>query len=287
LLLHLAARLTGEYALTGSLLSNLFFLGALIILHKTVRAFGYDEGCADRTIFYLAAFPTSYFFSLPVTESLFLFLSVFCFFQAKRGSWWLAGICGALAAATKLVGIFLLPALLVLYWQTHRREKFRLRELTGLLLIPLGLASFMLYLKLITGNALAFVEVQAAWGHTAGLFLRPLFDYLINPLEVSVRWDFRLLNFAAAVLALCCGGILLKRRQWALGLYALLCIIAPLSAMHLQSTARYVLAAFPIFIILATAGERSRTDQIIRTLFVALLALMTTLFAVHFSTAMS
>ncbi|HEY0003506.1 MAG TPA: mannosyltransferase family protein, partial [Pyrinomonadaceae bacterium] len=255
LLLHLAAQVTGEYALTGAALSNIFLLLALVLLHKTVRAFGYDEGCADRTSFYVAAFPASYFFSLPVTESLFLFLSVGSFFAAKRGRWWLGGLLGALSSATRAAGILLFPALLLLYWQTHRGRDFWRRELLGLMLAPLGLAAFMLYLYLITGNALAFLQVQAAWGHRAGFFLRPLFDYLLNPLEVSVRWDFRLLNFAAATLALVCGLLLLKRSEWALSLYTLASVIVPLSAMMLQSNARYVATIFPVFLMLALAGK--------------------------------
>jgi hypothetical protein len=287
LLLRAASRITGEYALTGSLLSNLFLLFALVLLHPTVRAFGYDEGCADRTIFYIAAFPTSYFFSLPVTESLFLLLTVGCFLAARRRLWWLTGILGALATATRPTGILIFPALMVQYWQAYRSEKLWRRELLALLLVPLGLLAFMFYLRETTGDALAFLKVQAAWGHRAGFFLRPLFDYLMNPLEVSVRWDFRLLNFAAALTALVCGLILLKRRQWSLATYTLICVIAPLSSMTLQSMSRYFLTIFPAFIILALAGRRTFLDQSIRAIFLALLALMTALFAVHFSTALS
>jgi hypothetical protein len=287
LMLRAASKLTGEYALTGSFLSNIFLLLALILTHQTVRAFGYDESAADRTIFYMAAFPTSYFFSLPVTESLFLLLTVGCFLAARRGQWWLAGILGALATATRPTGILIMPGLLVQYWQTHRGENFWRKELLALLPVPLGLLAFMFFLRETTGDALAFLKVQAAWGHRAGFFLRPLFDYLTNPLEVSVRWDFRLLNFAAAVTTLACGIILAKRRQWSLSFYTLLCIIVPLSALALQSISRYALTVFPIFIILALAGRRPRLDQTIRAIFLTLLALMTALFALHFSTAMS
>jgi hypothetical protein len=287
LLLRAASRITGEYALTGSLLSNLFLLAALILLHRTVRAFGYDEGCADRTIFYMAAFPTSYFFSLPVTESLFLLLTVGCFLAARRRRWWLMGTLGALATATRPTGIFIFPALLILYWQTYRGERWWRRELLAMLLVPLGIFAFMFYLHDITGEALAFLKVQAAWGHHPGFFLRPLFDYAMNPLEVSVRWDFRLLNFAAAVTALGCGLWLLKRREWALALYTLICIIVPLSSMLLQSISRYFLTIFPAFIILALAGRRPFLDQTIRAILLVLLGIMTALFALHFSTALS
>lgn len=285
LALRMASIITGEFMLTGMLLSNIFFLPALVLLHKTALAFGLDEEGADRTVFYLAAFPTSHFFSLPQTESLFLLLTVGGFYAASRERWGLAGAVGALATATRFSGIFLVPALAVLYWKRHG---FRPRaNALGLLLIPLGLLSFMIYLHMITGNAFAFKDVLVAWGRTTGFFLRTLFDYVVHPRLVSESWNFRFLNFAAAVLALACGVVLAKRRQWALSLYTLLSIIAPLSSLLLQSHARYVLTIFPVFMVLAQWGRQPLIDQTIRTVFIVLLGLMSALFAANFSIALS
>ncbi|HEY0407505.1 MAG TPA: mannosyltransferase family protein [Pyrinomonadaceae bacterium] len=285
LLLRAVSNLTGGVALTGMALSSLLFLLALILLYKTIVAFGYDEAIADRALFYLAAFPVSYFFSLPMTESLFLLLTVGSFYAARREAWWTAGALGALASATRVTGVILLPALCVLYWQQHRG---RLRvDILKLLLIPLGLLAFMYYLDLITGDALAFRHVLGSWGRQSGFFLRPLFEFLRHPQELSMSWDFRLLNFAAAVLALTCGAALAKRREWALSLYTLAGIIIPLSSQLLQSHARYVMVIFPLFIILAWWGRNPRVDQTIRAAFLVLLGLMSALFAAHFSTAMS
>lgn len=94
LILRSAARLTGEIPLTGMALSNCFFLIALIMLYKLTRAFGYDSATADRTIFYIAMFPVSYFFSLAQTESLFLLLTISSLYAATNERWWLAGLMG-------------------------------------------------------------------------------------------------------------------------------------------------------------------------------------------------
>ncbi|MGB7922599.1 MAG: mannosyltransferase family protein [Pyrinomonadaceae bacterium] len=283
--LRAASTLTGGLLLTGMLLSNLFFLPALVLLHKTALAFGLDEGDADRAVFYLAAFPTAYFFSVAQTESLFLLLTVGSFYAATRDRWWLAGAVGALASATRFSGIFLVPALAVLYWQRHG---FRLRaNLLGLGLVPLGLLSFMIYLHLITGNAFAFKDVLVAWGRTSGFFLSTLFSYLARFRVVSESWNFGLLNFAAAVLALACGIVLARRREWSLSLYTLLSIIAPLSSTLLQSHARYALTIFPVFMLLAQWGRSPLVDQTIRAIFIILLGLMSALFAAHFTIAMS
>jgi len=84
LLLRVASRATGELTLTGMLISELLFFFALLLLHKTALAFGLDADAAGRTIFYLAIFPVSYFFSLPVPESLFLLLTTASFYSDRR-----------------------------------------------------------------------------------------------------------------------------------------------------------------------------------------------------------
>jgi Mannosyltransferase (PIG-V) len=303
LLLHLIAMITGDLPLTGIVLSSGFFLFALILLHKTVTEFDYEQAIADRTIFYVAAFPASYFFSLAQTESLFLLLIVGCFYAARRQRWWLAGVIGALASATRFAGIFLVIPLAILYWQSRRASKpsgdrnlasksqgesKRRTDVISLLLVPLGLIAFMVYLKEITGNALAFADIQLAWGHSAAMFWRPFVAFLTDPWRVSAGWDFRLLNFTAAVTALVCGIVLLKRREWALGLYTLVSVIVPLSyQVSLQSLARYVIVLFPVFIVLALVGRSPRADQVVRAVSIGLLCLMSAMLAARVTMAMS
>lgn len=282
-----AARLTGEYAVTGVLLTHVFFFFALLFFYRAAREFGLDADAADRAVFYLAAFPTSYFFSLPLTESLFLLLTVASFYAGRRGRWWAAGLLGALASATRVTGVLLLPALAVLYLQRYGRE-WRRREALWLLLVPAGLFAFMLFLHAITGNAFAFRDVLVAWGRTPGLFVVPLWNYLSDPLLIASPWDFRLINFGAAALALVAGVVLLKRREWALGAYVLLCTLVALSSQLLQSQARYAMVLFPVFMVLATrAAARPRLDQTIRAVSLVLLTLLTALFVGRFTIAMS
>jgi hypothetical protein len=293
LLWRLAARVTGEWVLTGMALSHLFFLVALFLLHRVCIQFGLSADDADRAVFFLAVFPTSYFFSLPLPESLFLMLTVASFYFAKRERWWLAGLCGALAASTRTSGILLLPALALLYWETYR-PALQLRDLRtwrkdalALLLVPCGLLAFMIYLHFLTGNAFAFKGAMAAWGRKAGLFLDPLFEYLRQPGEIAAHWNFKLVNFLAVILALACGVTLVRRRQYPLAVYALLSLLVALSSALLQSQARYAMVVFPVYMVLATWGRRPKVDQLIRAVFVAIFALMTALFAAHFTLALS
>ncbi len=145
----------------------------------------------------------------------------------------------------------------------------------------------MIYLKLITGNALAFKGAMTAWGRQGGFFLWPLYDYLRHPAEIAAHWDFRLLNFLAAITALVCGLVLLKRRQFDLACYALLSVLVALSSTLLQSQARYMMVIFPVYMVLATWGRRAMVDRMLFAIFVVLFGLMTALFAAHFTLALS
>ena len=285
LLLWLLSKVTEDVLLWGAALSNLFFFLALVFLHKLTLAFGYDEPVARRAVFYLAAFPASYFFSIPMTESLFVVLTVASFYAAKREHWWTAGVLGLFAATTRLTGVLLFPALLVLSWQMYR--SLQIRKLLGLLLIPLGLLGYMFYSWWLSGDALAFKHAEAAWGrHPSIFFLRPLINWLIGPHIVAQPWNVQLLSVAAVFLCFACIYILARRREWALALYTLMSVVLPLSSGVLQSLERYTMGFFPIFIALGVAAKSEHCDQTIRFVFVFLLGIMTALYAAAYTNAL-
>ncbi len=278
---RLVSLVTREYELTGIALAHVLFFLALVVVYKTIVAFGLDDAIARRTVFYLAIFPTSFFFSFPMSESLFLLLTAGSLCCAKTNRWWLAGLLAALASATRPTGILLWPALAIIYWQSFGRRWPR-KEVLSLLLAPAGLLVFMLYLHRITGDALAFAHIQEAWGRRVGLFIWPLIDYLQHP-WIAVSWDLRIMNFLAAAGALVCGLLLLKWRQWAFGYYVLASVIMTLSSLLLIAQARYAIVLFPIHLVLALAGRNHYWDIGIRTVFSGLLFLMTALYAANFS----
>lgn len=269
----------------ATLLSNLFFLAALVVLYKLTRRLNYDDAAAGRAVFYLAAFPLSYFFSLPITEALFLLLTVSSFYAAVDGKWLLAGGAGALASATRLSGVLLFPALLILCWQ--RRETWSKRQILGLCLIPMGLFAYMFFSWERTGNALAFADAGYFWGRHPTFFLNPLLDYFRKPYEIALPWNFVLLNVAVALLAFACSYLLIRQRQWAFAAYTLLTVLLPLSSASVLSVGRYTSVCFPVFIALSATGRSARIDRTIRAIFIAGLGLMTALFAARFTMALT
>jgi hypothetical protein len=283
------AFVTGGYALTGIALSTILFFFALMVVHKTAIAFVGDAVIANRSVLYMAIFPLSYFYSLPRTESLFLLLTASTFLAAKKERWATAGLLGALASLTRVNGIFLLPSVLILFFELRRNFKLEVR-LLWLLLMPAGLIGHMLFLKGLTGNSFAFLDVQAAWGHSSRVFLGPLVEYIESPGLIIRDWDLRTLNFIVAVLVITCGIILARRKEWAFAFYTIVCIVLPLSAAaenSLQSIARYGMVLFPVFFVLARAGSSRVFDQTLQTTFIVFLGILTACYGLMLTFAMS
>jgi hypothetical protein len=277
------ASVTGEFPLTGIALANFYFLVALFVVHRLTLALGFLPATADRTVLALALFPVSYFFSLPWTESLFLLLSASCFLAAMRERWWLAGIIAALAAATRLNGLFLLPALAILLWQA--RDRTPLSAWLSLALAPIAFATFAVHLWHVTGDALAFVHIQSAFARPAaptreaieGAFRR--WDWVIE------GWNFRWLNASAMLAGVVAAGWFVWKRRVACAVFLALGLAAPLGTATVMSGARYAIGLFPFAIALGAWTRYRYVELALWTGFAALLALMTACYALSINFA--
>ena len=154
----------GHYFLAGLLISNTCMLIACFLLYQLVQM-QWNKAIARRSVKYLFLFPVSFILSGVFTESLFLCLSLLCFYLAKRRQWWLAGLFGALMSATRTLGVLIALPLLFEYLKSLDFQPRRIRS-NGLFLalIPLGLLAFCVYSYQITGDFLFFKTNQAAWG---------------------------------------------------------------------------------------------------------------------------
>lgn len=262
------------------LVSNAALLGALFAVAAAARALSASSDDAARAVWYIALFPTSYFLSLPMTESLFLLLSAGSFLAAARQRWPVAGILGAFAAATRVIGICLLPALILLPLQ--RRQRLSMPQL-WLLAIPLSLAGFIAYLYIHTGDPLAFVHAQTLWGRGPSARIAIAHTGLL----ISKPWNFVALNAAAALLMIAAGVWFLIRRQWSFAAYTLLSAAVPLSSGSLQSMARYALVDFPLFYWLAAIGRTPTRDRALTATFVILLGWLIALFTLRLDFALA
>lgn len=277
-------RILPEYAPNAILWSNLLFLAALFALHGATRATGLSETAARRAVALVAFFPTSYFFFVPGSESLYLLAAAGAWWAAARERWGVAGAVACLAAATRVTGILLLPALLILFLQSHRRPD---RRAAWLLVVPLGLGAFMLFLWRTTGNPLAFVEIQSLWHRGTTSPLAPYLQFFRDLPMVSVEWNLRILHAAAGLLMLVATGMLALRRRYALAFFLVGTLAVALSSGSLQSLTRYAATAFPLFMAMGDAIDDESIAAPILCVSAALLGVLTCLFAMRIDIGMS
>src|SRR5262249_49789477 len=147
------------------LISCCCFFAALLILQKL--AFKMKLSTESRLLlpWIVCFFPTSYFFSTPITEALFFLLLVSSWYLVLIDRVILAGIIFSLVGLTRPTGPIAFPAFLILLYEA--RQLFTKKGLLAAFLAPLGTAAFMLFMWEKTGNPLAFSDNQKGWGRGA------------------------------------------------------------------------------------------------------------------------
>lgn len=294
----------GAYAV-GLLLSNLAFCGVLLLMRPLVAA-RWGDSVADRSVLYLTIFPTALYTFAPYNESLFLLLSVACFFALERRQWALAGVLGALAGLTRAAGLLLLIPFAYAWWQAwrprppapdstaHEHESGRRAsalDLLWALLIPAGLACYAAYCATRFGDPLAFVHVQAHWNRELAWPWMGIWWQVVGLVRTAPTSFFQvhdLLDLGATLLFLAlivAGWRKLPRAQTLYMTALFLLIISEPGGVgsHLEdalsSNGRFVLEMFPGFIVLALwIEQRPRWHQPVTILFATLLATLTIVF---------
>lgn len=256
------------------LLSNIFFLLALAQTWRWVRRLR-DEQTATRAVLCIAFWPTAYFFSLPFTESLFLFLLSSSLLSMQSGRWSWAALFAGLCSGTRLFGVLLTP---LLWWQA--RGQVGLAKRTGLAFVAtFGLLAFMWILWRKTGNPLAFVHIQIAWGRESGHFLKPLRHWLEDPFVFAEPWNMQWQNLFSLVLCLVAAVWLALRGYIGFAVFALLCMMLPWSSGSLISMTRYVSTCAPVFFALGCWLRRPSWFFAWMLASVCMLVLMAAMFA--------
>jgi Mannosyltransferase (PIG-V) len=232
------------------LVSNAAFLGALIVLFA-LTTLEFSPPMAKRTVLLLAFFPASFFFLSPYSESLFLLASLLCFWYARRGQWGAAAAAGVVAAATRSVGVLLVPALLVEAWSLGRSDR---RRAIVASLAPLAApAVYALYWLAHSGDVLLPFHAQDAWSRTLAFPLITLGNGLWLGISGitdrrGVYWTADLVLTAAVLLALALRWRLIPKPYLIyVGTTLVLIFSYPLPARPLLSVPRFVAVLFPVF----------------------------------------
>lgn len=240
--------------LVGIIISNIALIFALLLLFELILL-DFSRKIAYLTIISILIFPTSFYLGAVYSESIFLLLAVGSFYAARKKKWWLAGILGGLSSATRIFGIILLPALIIECWQ----QKASRKQFLWLMLIPVGLLSYMAYQWATVGDPIAFYRLQKIVGeqHQSGITLLPqvLFRYVKMLVAVDINnpiYQTILLEFITGIafFLLPIYGYFKKIRVSYL-FFALFGFLTPTIQGSLSSVPRYILVFFPSFIALA------------------------------------
>jgi len=276
LLWRCAMQIWSDGPLVGMALANLFFLFGLVLLHRLAVRSAYDARTADRAVLFAAICPTSYFFSLPWSESLFFFLSVATFWAAFRRSWGIMFFAGAAACACRFAGVFLIPAIFAMLW-ADRSSLPRVAWVAATAFL-LGLLSFMVLLHFDTNNALAFIDIQPMWGRHLIIPYKAFGVVLLKPYFLASDWNLRPLNFAAFAFGIGACRSLIAQRQAGFALFLGLGLLAPAFTGSLTSLARYAFGLFPYALAAGAAMRRRNTERMIALASISLLVIMTIAF---------
>lgn len=263
----------GNFLIAALLISNASFLAGLLIFYRLVTKI-YNAKIAFWSVLFLLSFPTSFYFGSVYTEGIFFLITVSAFYLFARDKILWASVIGSFASATRLIGLFLAPALI---------KNFKIKNITPLIIVPIGLVIYMIYLKLAFNNPFYFLTAQSIWGQersTSEVILLPqvFWRYLkIFATTEGLVLANAALEFIATVFALWLLIVGAKKinRNWLI--FASLAIVVPTLTGTLASMPRYVLMAFPMYIILAQIESR-QIKILILVIFSALLFVTTTLF---------
>jgi hypothetical protein len=279
LLWRVAAAITGEWLWSGVALANLCAFIALCLLWSLANRLANSERIADNAVLFASFWPSTYFMMLPHTEALFLLLVTASLLASLSRRPWLASIIGGFASAARANGIFLAPAMLVGRWLRGER---RVMDMAKLLPMGVGLAIFMAYLWAITGNPLAFKDIQVTWGRSFHFPWEALMDVINRPLKIAYPWNPVLIHFGTTVLALC-SIVTCWRKGWReLAVFTALTLLAPLSTGTLTSMTRYIGSAPGVFLALGVWAERRpQFGQLWLAVSVACMTLLCVLFTLH------
>lgn len=243
---------------SGILLANFFFLFALHFLYKLFRL-DFSKKTSQFAVVFLLLFPTSFYFGAIYTESLFLLLAVLALYCARKRRFFLAGIFSSIASATRFAGIFLTPALLFeLYLAVAKKEvNIKSRRLflsiLGVLISPLGLLGYMVYLWKNFGDPLYSVSVQPHFGaeRSSSIILLPqvIYRYIKIFLDVpvfSLQFFNSFLEFAFALAGIALLTFCFKKIRFSYFVFVFLSLITPTLTGSFSSMPRYCLVLFPL-----------------------------------------
>jgi hypothetical protein len=252
--MHAGRVIAGVHLLNGGLLIALCaFFAALVYLHRVAAPLA-GERAAHLAVWALAAYPFAVYFAAPYTEALYLLGAIAAFFHLQRNEWRIAAAWGLLVGLSRPNGFLLSIPLATLSAASADRRTPHLGGIAAAAAPIVGTAAYSLYLYVVVGDPLAWIEGQAAWGRSVasswahgGPFAWP---------HSFTAWLI-LLHAGAALFVLLSIVPTMRRFGLPFALFTAVNIFSALYTGGLQSVGRMTSVLFPAFMwIGASVPER-------------------------------
>ena len=286
-LIKLFSFVIGDYFLSAMAVSFVTSILAANVLYELI-AIDYDRRTAMKTVLFTFMMPAALFFSAPMTESVFLLVSVTSLLFLRKKNYLLAGLFGALAAFTRSVGAVLVVPIGIEavrdIIEFVRLKKCGVKQVLpralSLIIVPLGIVGYLIINETVWGDPFKFLEIQQDhWNQSFGLFFntveyqtRYFIDYL-NSDRVNAAfglWFSNLFCIFASLIVMIIGRK--KMRVSYMGFFGAYFIIA-IGVTWLLSAPRYMLVMFPIGLSLATVTN-TKLKECVTACVLSVLALL-------------
>ncbi len=252
-----------NYLLAGIFIPNLCFIAALYFLFKYLKLIKLNIKSINWFFLFLLAFPTSFYFNMVYTESIFLFLFISCIYFLERKKFLLSAFIAILASLTRINGVFLIIYFLLYFYYYKQQKKINYLYIFTPLL---GISLYSLYLTFSVHDPIAFVHSITNYGRqtTPTIFLQVFYRYF--KIFIIAAHDFKyyiaifefiIFSFFAFILSLQTYQFLrLKTYLKNLPLFSLnivswIVLIFPSLTGTFSSLPRYSLMSISVFIYLA------------------------------------
>ncbi len=257
-----------QWFLSGFIVANIFSLFSLFVFYKLVKL-DFNEKVAWRSVLLLIVFPTSFYLGSIYSESLFIFLTISSIYLLRRKNYLGAGLLGGMAAATRLVGLILVPLFLAEIYQRRGElkdisKKEIAKYVASIGLVGAGFLSYVYFLQIRFANPLYFLSAPSQFGtgrENMPLVLLPqvLFRYfkmLVSTPVISLPFLNAALEVLFTVIPLALLVLFFKRMRLSYWFFTLTCLVIPTLTGTFTSMPRYALVSFLLLPLVAQKTER-------------------------------
>ncbi|KOA20691.1 hypothetical protein CLHOM_08330 [Clostridium homopropionicum DSM 5847] len=275
------------------LLSNILLVLSLYYIYKLCEIRGFDKKEIYLVILVILSYPTSLFYSVPYTESLFLCLSAATLYYCSLNNYAAASVAAGLSAITRFPGFINIAYVFFVMLLDTNLKFSSIKQLTRIFhymiisIIPITV--YFSYMKYLTGDFLAPLHDVGNWSRKMSIPFKSYIDYIRNPYFFSSgSWNNGVVSFviATSILAVFVIYIILNRKnmdrkEWIFLLYGFLLIVVPFSNVGsvLVSIPRYLMVSIPIYLYIV---EFFRDKKFLFLSYVFLFSTLNTLMVIGY-----